>query len=311
METQKITGTKFCIFRVDRKFKDIKSLKGFEGHMNRTFKTLNADENRTLNNRILIGNKNIIKDAEEYIEGIKLRKNGVIARDLLLTASPEFFKGKSYGFINKWINCNVEFLKKHFGENVRFAVVHLDEMTPHIHALVIPKFKNTRGKEEYKLSNSLYFDGKEKLSEWQDLYAEHVTTSFQELHRGIKNSKARHVKISQYYTLVNADLDKENYKSVMAKAENSVLLEKQVRNLQNLLIENDKKEDNRQELLNIIKELKQDKEIYRQTIKVISEVEKVSQESITNIVKYIENKVKDNMQEDERELSKIKKSQSE
>lgn len=307
----RIVGTKFCIFRVDRKFKDIKSLKGFEGHMMRTFNTPNANENKTLNNRILIGSKNIVDDTEQYIEGIKLRKNGVIARDLLLTASPAFFKGKSYGFINRWVNCNVEFLKKHFGDNLIFAVLHLDETTPHIHALVVPKFENTRGKEKYKLSNSLYFDGREKLSEWQDLYSEHIKSSFTELNRGIKGSKARHVKIKQYYSLVNADLNREDMQSVIAKAENSILLEKQVRSLQDLLKENLKKEDNKEQLAEMVKQLKQDKEIYKETIKAISEGYRISQQSIINIVKSIEEKTKDNVQENSRELSKTTKSQSE
>lgn len=299
-----ITGTQYCIFRVGEKYKDIKSIKGFEGHMIRTFNTPNADENKTLKNEIVIGNKDILKDVEGYIEGIKLRKNGVIARDLLLTASPQFFKNKSYGFTKKWINSNIRFLQTHFGDNLRFAVVHLDETTPHIHALVIPKFENTRGKEKYKLSNSLYFDGREKLSEWQDLYSEHIKSEFKELNRGIKGSKARHVKIKQYYTLVNAKLDEKDMSSVLAKASNSVLLEKQVKALQELLKENLKKENNSEQLKMMVDQLKEDKEIYKETIKAMSQAYKISQESIINIVKSVEDKVKNN--EKEQGIERIK-----
>ena len=295
-----ITGTKFCIFRIGEKYKDIKSIKGFEGHMTRTFYTPNADENRILKNEILVGNKDIVKDVEKYIEGIKLRKNGVIARDLLLTASPQFFKNKSYGFVKKWINSNITFLQTQFGDNLRFAVVHMDETTPHIHALIIPKFENTRGKEKYKLSNSLYFDGREKLSEWQDLYSQHIKNEFKELNRGIKGSKARHVKIKQYYTLVNAKLDEKDMTSVLAKASNSVLLEKQVNTLQKLLKENLQKDNDRKEIIQLIGELKQDKEIYKETIKAMSQAYKISQESIINIVKSVENKVKENEKDFER-----------
>lgn len=295
-----ITGTQYCIFRIGEKYKDIKAIKGFEGHMTRTFYTPNANQDKILKNEILIGDKGIVKDVEKYIEGIKLRKNGVIARNLLLTASPQFFKNKSYGFVKKWINSNITFLQNHFGDNLRFAVVHLDETTPHIHALIVPKFENTRGKEKYKLSNSLYFDGREKLSEWQDLYSNHIKSEFKELNRGIKGSKARHVKIKQYYTLVNAKLDEKDMTSVLAKASNSVILEKQVKTLQNLLKENLKKEDNREEITQMIAELKQDKEIYRETIKVMSQAYKISQESIINIVKNVEDKVKENEKDFER-----------
>lgn len=289
-----ITGTQYCIFRVGEKYKDIKAIKGFEGHMIRTFYTPNADENKILKNEILVGNKDIVADVENYIKGIKLRKNGVIARDLLLTASPQFFKNKSYGFIKKWINSNIAFLQTQFGDNLRFAVVHLDETTPHIHALIVPKFENTRGKEKYKLSNSLYFDGREKLSEWQDLYSQHIQSEFKSLNRGVKSSKARHVKIKQYYTLVNAKLDEKDMSSVLAKASNSLLLERQVKALQELLKENLKKENNSEQLKNMVDQLKEDKEIYKETIKAMSQAYKISQESIINIVKSVENKVKEN-----------------
>lgn len=300
-----ITGTKYCIFRVGERYKTIKSIKGFEGHMLRTFETPNANKLLEQNNRILKGGFNIVEDVEQYIAGAKIIKNGVIARDLLLTASPEFFKGRSKGFIDRWVQCNMEFLEKHFGENLRFSVLHMDETTPHISALVVPRFENTRGKEQYKLSNRNYFNGKEAMSLWQDKYAQHITAEFKELNRGIKGSRATHIQMKQYYTLVNADLNTKDLKSIIAKAENSILLEKQVKNLQELLRENLKEKENTSELKDMIKDIKQDKEIYRQTIKAISEGYKISQQSILEMVKRVEEKVKgDNVPSIERERSK-------
>ena len=293
-----ITGTKYCIFRVGEKYKTISSIKGFQGHMERTFNTPNANKINRSRNKILIGDKNILENVQEYIKDIKLRKNGVIARDLLLTASPEFFKNKNNEQIDNWIDINVKFLKENFGDNIRYAVAHLDELTPHIHALLVPRFKDVK-RDRYKLSNNKYFDGRDKLSEWQDKYAETINNFFEELKRGTKGSKAKHVKIKQYYTLVNADLDKDNIQSLIAKSSNSILLEKKIKALQaTLKLYKDKnttkdlnalKNDNLLlKMQDNINELKKDKEVYRQTIKTLSQAYYISQESILNIVKKIE-----------------------
>lgn len=296
-----ITGTKYCIFRVGEKYKTISSIKGFQGHMQRTFYTPNANEINRNKNKILIGDKNILENVQEYIKDIKLRKNGVIARDLLLTASPEFFKNKNNEQIDNWIDINIKFLKENFGDNIRYAVAHLDELTPHIHALLVPRFMDHK-RNKYKLSNNKYFDGRDKLSEWQDKYAEFINSFFKDLKRGTKGSKAQHIKIKQYYTLVNASLDSSDFKSVLAKATNSELLEKQIKTLQATLnlykdkyIQSDKKvniERNRAlEIERNLKELKKDKEVYKQTIRAISETYYISQQSILNIVNSIENNI--------------------
>lgn len=311
MNTPKITGTQYCILRFSDKYYSIKEVKSFEGHMTRTFNTINADETRIKNNEILIGTKDIVKDVEKYIEGIPLRSNGVLGREIMLTASPEFFKGRSYGGIKKWAKANIDYLQEQFGTNIIHAVLHMDETTPHLHCLLIPRFEAKRGKSKYRLCDRDYFGEKNSYSKYQDSYAEYITEKFPILHRGMKGSKAKHVKIKQYYTLVNADLNCEDMQSIMAKAKNSVLLEKQIVALQDLLKENLKKEDNREELINMVKQLKEDKEIYKETIKSISEGYKISQEAIINIVKSIEGKTKDVVKENERELSIITKSQSE
>lgn len=89
-----ITGQLYAIFRVgEKKYKTIGSIEGYQRHMEREQETPNANPN--ISNVRLIGSNFIMQDVKEYIEGIKLRKNGVIARDLLLTASPKFFENLS------------------------------------------------------------------------------------------------------------------------------------------------------------------------------------------------------------------------
>lgn len=298
----KITGTKYVVFRVDRTYKSIESIGGFQGHMQRTFYTPNANPYLKKRNRILIGSKNIKEDVEKYIDGIKLRKNGNIARDIIMTASPEFFRERTRDDIDNWVELNLKFLKDKFGDNCIYAVLHQDETTPHIHALVVPKFWVEK-QQQYKLRSNIYFDGKDKLSKWQDEYAEYINKEFNELKRGIKGSKATHIKIKQYYTLVNADLNDKDFNSILALAKNSKLLEKNIQALRDTLELYKDKYVHKHKELNIEKnkldniknnllELKEDKEVYRKTIKALSERYHISQQSIKNIVKEMTSDIK-------------------
>lgn len=291
----KITGTKYVVFRVDRTYKTLGAIGGFQGHMTRSFNTPNANPKEVKNNRILIGSKDIKNDVEAYIEGIKLRKNGNIARDILLTASPEFFRERTKEDLNHWIDTNIKFLKEKFGDNCTYAVLHMDETTPHIHALIVPKMWNEKQKN-YKLRSNVYFDGRDKLSKWQDDYSEYLNKEFQELKRGTKGSKATHIKIHQYYTLVNANLDDKDFESILALAKNSNLQKLQLKALKETLELYKDKYANKHKELDIsdkkkrklqekLMDLKDDKEVYKETIKAMSERYRISQESIKNIVK--------------------------
>lgn len=64
--------------------------------------------------------------------------------------------------IEAWCKDNIEWLEKHFGgaDNVVSAILHLDERTPHIHAIVISL------DEKGKLNYTKYLSGlKYHLSE--------------------------------------------------------------------------------------------------------------------------------------------------
>ncbi|EKS4344872.1 MobV family relaxase [Clostridium sporogenes] len=281
-----IKGQLYAIFRVgEKKYKTIGSIAGYQRHMEREQQTPNA--NTDISNIRLIGSNFIMADVKEYIEGIKIRKNGVIARDLLLTASPAFFRDLSIQEKENWVNTNIAFLEKHFGENCVYATLHQDETTWHISALIVPRFWEEK-KKKYVLANSRYFDGKKKLSEWQDKYSSFIKQQFKELNRGQRGSKAHHVKISNFYRILNSELDSYNALEVIKKSKQSIVLKEQLENLQSTL---NKYKDyaklttlEKQELSNSLKDIKQDKEIFKETIKAMSEIYKISQQSIAKII---------------------------
>ena len=177
----------YAVFRVGKKYKTINSIKFFAKHMEREVEVLNA--NTKIKNEILIGDKNIYGNVKEYIKDIKLRSNGVIARELLMTASLDFYKGLMQQDLEQWKVDNIKWLKDNYGDNCVYATLHKDEKTWHIHALIVPKFINNKGKTI--LSNTRYFDGIEKFRTWQDNYAESMQKHFKCLNRGVKYSKAK------------------------------------------------------------------------------------------------------------------------
>ena len=191
--------------------------------MTRESETLNADIEKLKENEQLYGAIDLYKDTKEYLKDCKINKNSVIARELLLTASPHFFKGMSKADLELWKYENLDWLRNAFGDNLRAVYLHMDETSPHLHSIVIAKqwCEKRRG---YTLQSYKYFNGVQMLRDMQDNYAEAMTNTFPVMQRGIKGSKARHIPIQHFYNTVNQDLDTNNMDQVMAKAKNEELL---------------------------------------------------------------------------------------
>ena len=77
--------------------------------------------------------------------GCRTRKDSTRFVDTLITASPEFFKGKSPKEIQAFFQRAADFLIDRVGrENIVSAVVHMDEKTPHLHLTFVPLTKDNR-----------------------------------------------------------------------------------------------------------------------------------------------------------------------
>lgn len=290
----------YAIFRVgDKKIKSIEQLRAYTKHAEREMLVPNAD--MEIKNEILIGTSNILKDSLDYIKDVKLRKNSVLARDLLLTASPEFFKKATEEQKRKWIETNVKWLKDNFGDNCIYASLHSDESTPHITAIVIPRFYDPK-KQKYILANARYFDGIAKMSQWQDKYADAMKSVFKELNRGIKFSKAYHTRIRHFYTLIEKELDTQELQSLCAKAKYSELQEIKIKNLQKTLnlykdfkdksdTEKQEIKKHSKELYNQITDIKRNEEVYKETIKTMARAYKIPQQDIVKILDYVQEKM--------------------
>jgi len=76
----------------------------------------------------------------------KRRKDAVVCVEVLLTASPDFFDSietdrtalSSHPQFLKWCEKSREWAEKEFGKNLIECTLHMDETTPHFHALTVP-----------------------------------------------------------------------------------------------------------------------------------------------------------------------------
>lgn len=126
----------YTVFRVGDKFKNnaesdnitVEGLAKFDRHSNRKGKVLNADPEKKCLNKILIGSENVTEDVMMYLEGVKMGKNSVIAREIILSAGNGFWERLSDTDRERWVQANYDFLKKSFGDNCVYAVLHLDKM---------------------------------------------------------------------------------------------------------------------------------------------------------------------------------------
>lgn len=139
---------------------------------------------------------------------IKPRSNSVIAVEVLLTASPEFFRDLPEEKFKEWVSESYKFAKKEFGKNLIQTVLHTDESTPHLHIIFTPITPDNR------LSMKDLYGGKQKLSELQSRYAKFMEKFG--LKRGIYNSKTKHTDIQKYYSLINQfkNLPKDKLKQI-------------------------------------------------------------------------------------------------
>lgn len=205
----------YAILRT-KKLKTFANIKSCADHHSRKRKTHNADP--AINNELLIGSGDPSIDVQSRLNqsGAHYRSNSVKAIEVLLTASPEFFRpsdpNKSGHYekeLTEAFKAKAQsWLQEYFGENnVVSAVLHLDESTPHIQAIVVPIDETPRSKgPQIRLNAKKWTGDSKKLSMMQDSFAKSVESLG--LERGIRNSKATHNKVKAYYGEINKPFQK-------------------------------------------------------------------------------------------------------
>ena len=120
-------------------------------------------------------------EAEKQIAeaGCRTRSDSVRVVEALVTASPEFFKGKKKAEVRAYFNEALDFMQKHQSKDtIISAVVHMDEKTPHMHLCFVPLT------EDKRLSAKEIVGNKKKLTWWQDEFWKHMVGKYPDLERG-------------------------------------------------------------------------------------------------------------------------------
>ena len=141
----------------------------------------------------------IEKRISEGYKGEKaIRKDAVKFCTHVLTGShekmKEIFADKEKS--KEWIQDNYRFLAKEFGkENIVRFTLHLDEKTPHLHAVTIPLTSDGR------LSAKEIIGNKQSMKNFQTRYAAEMEKYG--LERGIENTGIKHENAQQFYSRIN------------------------------------------------------------------------------------------------------------
>lgn len=150
--------------------------------------------------------------------GCRTRKDSTRFVDTLVTASPEFFKGKSPKEIQAFFRRAAAFLIGRVGrENIVSAVVHMDEKTPHLHLCFTPIT------EDGRLSAKEILGNRAQLSQWQDEFHAHMKKAFPVLKRGESALVTKRKHIPTWLFKQSVDLTRQQQAIEKAVSEIGVL----------------------------------------------------------------------------------------
>ena len=145
------------------------------------------DKSRShLNFHLLEPERKYRAEAERQIKdaGCRTRSDSVRVVEALVTATPEFFKGKKKAEIKAYFQEALDFIREHQDpKTIISAVVHMDEKTPHMHLSFVPLT------EDGRLCAKEIVGNKKKLTQWQDKFWEHMVKKYPDLERGESASK--------------------------------------------------------------------------------------------------------------------------
>jgi len=204
-------------------------------HNLRTMLVPNADPEKTKFNTRWTrfgSDENLVSLVKSRLNEIgidKPRKDAVLAVEVFMSASPEYFRPSDssqygeyeQGKLDEWKKCTEKFLRDRYGENLVEMILHVDEGTPHIHAMVVPAVTKTKSKRRTndeiqknipaKTYTSATLDAKSMFNKFtlvnlQTDYA--MAVKELGLERGIHGSKAVHQTIKAFYSVVNSQRKK-------------------------------------------------------------------------------------------------------
>lgn len=164
-----------------------------DNHSNKDIDVERSQLNYDLVNRT----ENYKQDIEQFINDNKsssraVRKDAVLINEWIITSDNPFFKDKDDKEIKDFFDTAKSYFADKFGDNnIRYAQVHLDETTPHMHLGIVPF------NDEHKLSAKTVFN-RQALQAVQDELPKYLNERGFELERGEKGSERKNLTVPEY-----------------------------------------------------------------------------------------------------------------
>lgn len=153
-----------------------------------------------LNYDLLNRTENYKTDIEKFINENKstqraVRKDAVLINEWIITSDQDFFKDLNTDEREKFFISSKNYFAEKFGdENIRYAKVHLDETTPHMHLGIVPFDK------ENKLSAKRVFN-RQALRDVQEELPSYLQELGFEIERGQKGSERKNLTVPEFKKL--------------------------------------------------------------------------------------------------------------
>ncbi|WP_273759009.1 MobV family relaxase [Bartonella sp. AU55XJBT] len=165
-------------------------------HCYRERETPNADSERTPNNEQHVSHfsSEAMGKMRELLPE-KRRKDAVLTVEYVMTASPEWWTTASPEQQKEFFKRSKQWLADKYGQDrIIAAVVHNDEISPHLSAFVVPLTQDGR------LSAKEFIGNRTKMTNDQTTFAEAVRDLG--LERGLQGSKAQHQAVKRHYAVI-------------------------------------------------------------------------------------------------------------
>lgn len=176
-------------------------LKGMQYHNQRERESrtnFDIDGDKTKDNYDLVNDKSI--DYNERVNEIiesqktttrKVRKDAVMVNELIVTSDRDFFDRLSSEDEKRFFEESKALFEERYGkQNMAYAMVHVDEKTPHMHLGVVPM-------RDGKLQGKNVFN-REELRWLQDEFPKHMKSKGFDLERGEPGSDRKHLSAQRY-----------------------------------------------------------------------------------------------------------------
>lgn len=160
-------------------------------------KDIDSEKSHLNYNLVQNNSEDLLKDTQNFIDENKstsraIRKDSVMINEWIISSDTEFFENLSENESREYFKTAVEYFETRFGvENVRYAHVHLDETTPHMHLGIVPFDK------ENKLSAKRVFN-RTTLLEVQENLPKFLNNRGFDIERGEQGSDKKHLDVKSF-----------------------------------------------------------------------------------------------------------------